>query len=478
MQDINFGDNFNLKKQDSHFLIEIENNFFLIIRISQSEKGLYIEYICENINKSKNINFTNPNITTLEYYYNKRKNIIVNDYIQLKNLNSGDIIHIIADYNGWKFGGIIGENKREKITETKRDIFSDFFEINKIYIQNEITFRMPKYEIFIKNIIFDISDNVCNIIETKRIKNKIIECEIYKEVSCEINTNINFENDFENKIIKKEYCKRNNIEYNETFERKHFFQTYEKHKNELIKNNIIEKIKYQTLDLINLFDNDDNNIMLKKNIIKLVNSLKPKYIINDFPDNTPEFNIEKKYIVQKENNTKVENKVEKKTENKIKNKIIINEQINNKEIIIKFTLNDNGDIIFNNNDIFSDKYIEVNSAKIWMVGGGAGGNNIYGGFGGKTLFYKINFSCQIYILNIGKGGNISQYGSNTEICIKNKKEDKDKDKDTIFIAEGGKYYTTNESGEKVRCTSGISGGNGGDKNQKGENGFIFIKYKI
>ncbi len=107
-----------------------------------------------------------------------------------------------------------------------------------------------------------------------------------------------------------------------------------------------------------------------------------------------------------------------------------------------------------------------------MVGGGCGGNQIFGGCGGKIAFYKINTENNIHIETIGKGGEVNEFGGETKISLDNNNNNNNK----FLVVGGGNSYSKNEFGEKSNCSSGIIGGDGGNKNENGKNGFIFIKF--
>lgn len=485
----------------SYFGNNCDNLNNIVTEISQGKNGLYIGWLSsqDNIVSTEKFTHIDKNTPQLDYYYNKKKNILINDYKDINSGKIGDKFIFIVDQNGWR---IISNNfqdffdmsddvqnsyqKNKKIDNEKISdpIFYDlcyYSEIKKEYIPRiyyiEITNGNP--EKIVKSIFLEIIEMTFDKIEKNMIKRKILEEEAIEEIGIEIMVK---------KLIRNEIEYREKIEDDEKIEKKIYLkkrdEQIEKKRNEETKDKILETIKYQTLDLINLYINNDTNIMLKKTIIEMVNKLKPGLIDLKFKEekmmeNIPDIKAEKIYAVKFENKNKndiINQLSEQKLE--ILNNCNIN-KILGSEMIIKFELNDNGEIVisdkynnYNNLDLIDNNHkfiLSVKSAKIWMVGGGCGGNLISGGSGGKNAFYRINTENKIHIENVGRGGNLSDFGEETKIFLENDNK--------ILSVLGGDNYTKNEFGEKVNCSSGITGGNGGNINTSGQNGFIFIKYK-
>jgi hypothetical protein len=475
------------------------NNFSNIVtEISQGKNGLYIGWLSlqNNIMSTEKFTSVDENIVQLDYYHNIRKNIYINDYENTEKWKVGDKFIFVALSSGWKiisnnfdeFYNNINKDYSEKknITHSQNDISPDlpiydisyYSEINKEYIPKiyHIKIINENPEKIAESIFTEILEITFNKIEKKMIKRRILEDEVMKEIEKETEIDFLIKN-----FLKNEFENRTKVEENEEKERKIYDERakeIEKIKNKEKKENILETIKQQTLDLLNLYNlynNDDNNIMLKKTIIEMVNKLKPKYIDlklkeEKIMENIPDLKIEKVYVTETENNT----------ENNSNQMILsTNHYSRQEEEIIKFELNNKREIIV------SDKYdkynklnlaennpnfiLSVKSAKIWMVGGGCGGNLIFGGNGGKNAFYKIDTENKIHIENVGRGGSSGNFGEETKIFLENDNK--------ILSVAGGDSYTKNEIGGKVNCSSGIIGGNGGNKNESGGDGFVFIKYK-
>lgn len=445
-----FENNYNKISIDDFFIILMQNGILYIgetidrpiHRLYQGNKGIIISWYYKNKVYSVELNEYIDQYN--EYYRNIKKNI---------NLNSFDIPT---------------QNNTYVCTVTKNGLkISESTQIQPQKISNpyciiEKEKRINDEKDFLD--MFDNNEDIC-----KGIMSEIIDNSLSK-----INDNIELERSIEHRLrkeIEEEFkIKRENSTINDIKQNNNDINDH--------KDNIIKNIKEQVINLANLYQNDK----LKKILINMVNELQPEYIL---PDKTIEIN-------DKSNNDKLHNDKSNNDNEKpivtiekpiINPKIVLHPIRKNYDVIDPSTKEQNDeyriimiyrktdDIIMNpHNDKFINNniiQIPIESARIWMAGGGSSGNNQFGGKAAKTQYFNV-INNIITIKSIGKGGKNNNMGDDTIITLKNNKS---------LLSKGGSGLTSNIQGEKNINPFGYNGGNGGDINKPGDDGFVIIKYK-
>lgn len=466
---LNLGDFFivTLGEKYLYFGDNILNDDLLVIRIYQGNKGMTIAWNYQN--KVVTIpNLSNVDIDTqIEYYIKPSKNIFTNGY-NLENKRKGTQYIFRVTNKGWD----IQQAESGKINQTKNNdanIEIPICQLNKIYLSTSVKLKnIDENPRKIAKSVWDfIFDRTFEKIEENAIRRKIIEKRIKEEIDGE-----------ERKKVIDEKKKRQS--------------EIEKEKSEDV---VLEKIKEQTLNLLDLYPNEQ----LRKMMINMVNHLKPGYIdqestntpinststvntneninnnngrkINNIsddniPDNiltitkkrkNPTFRLDKIYELKKNNQKPQINNTTNKN--------------NSKYYLTKFILNSNGKIMCDSKEIDRNNngefIIPIDNGKIWLTGGGSGGSDNFGGICGEAQYLNLNNEI-IHVVDIGEGGDINGKGGDTILYLEKSKK--------IITTKGGKGVCHIFKGEKSNNSSGHQGGNGGNKNTKGENGFIFIKF--